>query len=433
MTTASAQDRLRDRARDRVRRLSGHDVDACVWHVPGRIEVLGKHTDYAGGRSLLCTVDRGIYLAASPREDHVVRAQDAPGGAPVESHFDPEKPARSGWAVYLDAVTSRLARNFGTALRGVDLAIESDLPQAAGVSSSSALVTALFTALADRNALDQRPEYRANIRTREDLAGYISAIESGGAFGALAGDAGVGTMSGSEDHTAILCCEPDRLSRYSFCPVRAEGTVPFPADCSFVIGVSGLVAVKTGDAKKLYNRAASGAAAVLETWRRHTGRQDPSLAAAATSSPDAADRIRAALRAGPPLPPFTTDDLLKRFDQFFQESEQIIPAAADAMARGDLTAFGRLVDRSQRGVEDWLGNQVPETIFLARAARESGALAASAFGAGFGGSVWALVRTGDADAFIDTWNRKYTEAFPQRAATATFFATRPSEPLKRIL
>ncbi|PYR77928.1 MAG: galactokinase [Acidobacteria bacterium] len=432
MTTTSARDRLRDRALERLRGLSGRD-DARVWHVPGRIEVLGKHTDYAGGRSLLCTVERGIYVAASPREDHLVRAQDASGAPPVESHFETEKTARSGWVVYLDAVTSRLARNFGSALRGVDLVLESDLPEAAGVSSSSALVTGLFIALADRNALDQQPEYRANIHTKEDLAGYVSGLESGGAFGTLAGDAGVGTMSGSEDHTSILCCQPDRLSRYSFCPVRAEGTVPFPADCTFVIGVSGLVAVKTGDAQQLYNRAASASAAVLDVWHRHTGRHDPTLAAAATSSPDAADRIRDAIRAVTPTPPFTADDLLKRFNQFYQESEQIIPAAADAMARADLSTFGQLVDRSQRGVEDWLGNQVPETIFLARAARESGAMAASAFGAGFGGSVWALVRSADADSFTETWRRKYAAAFPHRAAASAFFATRPAEPLTRLV
>jgi len=58
---------------------------------------------------------------------------------------------------------------------------------------------------------------------------------------------------------------------------------------------------------------------------------------------------------------------------------------------GDGAALGGLVDRSQELTTTHLRNQVPETIFLAKAAREEGAIAASAFGAGFGGSVWALV------------------------------------------
>ena len=73
------------------------------------------------------------------------------------------------------------------------------------------------------------------------------------------------------------------------------------------------------------------------------------------------------------------------------ESRTIVPGAGDALRDGDLTRFGALVDRSQEAAGAWLGNQVPETACLAREARRLGAAAASAFGAGFGGSVWALV------------------------------------------
>ena len=77
----------------------------------------------------------------------------------------------------------------------------------------------------------------------------------------------------------------------------------------------------------------------------------------------------------------------------------IVPGAADALAEGDLDRFGALVDRSQAGAEAALGNQVPETIHLQRSARRLGARAASAFGAGFGGSVWALVAATGAETF----------------------------------
>jgi galactokinase len=133
------------------------------------------------------------------------------------------------------------------------------------------------------------------------------------------------------------------------------------------------------------------------------------------------DRLRAAVEryAGSRFPP---ESLIDRAEQLRAELE-IIDAAADALARRNLDRLGVLVDRSQANAERLLCNQVPETIALARSARELGAVAASAFGAGFGGSVYALVRTGDAEDFRRRWAERYGRAFPERADTATFFLT----------
>ncbi len=81
------------------------------------------------------------------------------------------------------------------------------------------------------------------------------------------------------------------------------------------------------------------------------------------------------------------------------------------------------MDRSQQAAEKLLGNQVPETIFLAASARRLGAAAASAFGAGFGGSVWALVETAGADGFLAAWADQYRAEFPQHAERSHFFIT----------
>ena len=77
-----------------------------------------------------------------------------------------------------------------------------------------------------------------------------------------------------------------------------------------------------------------------------------------------------------------------------------------------------------------LGNQVPETIFLARRARELGAVAASAFGAGFGGAVWAMMRASDADAFVARWRSSYLASFPRREPGAQWLVTRPGGPAR---
>ena len=68
---------------------------------------------------------------------------------------------------------------------------------------------------------------------------------------------------------------------------------------------------------------------------------------------------------------------------------------------------------------------MPQTIFLARSARELGAAAGSAFGAGFGGSVWALVALSDAETFLDRWAQAYRRRFAASASRASFFLTRP--------
>jgi galactokinase len=328
-------------------------------------------------------------------------------------------------------VARRIARNFPGACYGADIAFASDLPPAAGMSSSSALIVATFLALADTNELPPSDGYRAAIRSREELAAYLGCVENGQSFGALAGDRGVGTFGGSEDHVAMLCCEPDILSQYAFGPVRLERSVALPADHAFVIAASGVAAEKTGAARDAYNRAALAAHAILSLWRAETGDDAPTLGALLSRDASAAGRLREvvdnAVRRGA-----ADASLRARLDQFVEESEVIVPAASDALARADLAELGAFVDRSQDNAERLLGNQIPETIYLARSARELGGVAASAFGAGFGGSVWALVRAADAERFAGEWLTAYARAFPERSGRAEGFVTRAGPAALRL-
>jgi galactokinase len=398
-----------------------------LW-VPGRIEFLGKHTDYAGGRSLVCTVERGLAVVAAPRDDRIVRMTDAVSSDHVEVELSSElAPADGSWSNYVITVVRRIARNFPGPLRGADISFASDLPPAAGLSSSSALVVGTFLAIADLNAISAHEEYHRSLPNADDLAGYLGAVENGAAYGGLTGDRGVGTFSGSQDHTAILFSRAGALVQYAFAPVRFERVVNLPSNHVFVIGASGVLAEKTGAALELYNRQARRVHALVARWRAATGRDDPTLAAVLTSSDDALDRLRAIVRQPPAASEYVDEfgsvDLLSRLDQFATESLEIIPAAGDALERGDLAMLGELVDRSQRGAELLLGNQVPETFHLARSARSLGAVAASAFGAGFGGSVWALVRSSDAREFLQRWQDDYTACFPEPGERASFFVT----------
>jgi galactokinase len=392
-----------------------------AWFVPGRIEVLGKHTDYAGGRSLLCAIDRGFRIVAAARDDRRITLVDPEQRLEAALELDAALPQSPGhWTAYPRAVARSMALHFPAARRGADIAFTSDLPPAAGISSSSAFLIAVFLALAGVNELEADHEFRRHVRSNEDLAGFLAAVESGYTFGSLAGDTGVGIFGGSEDHTAILCCEPRRLAVYSFTPVRHERSLDLDPDLRFVVGSSGIVAEKAGAARDAYNRASISTKQILDLWNRTTSRADRSLAAAATSAADAPDRIREIIgeQGGAP-----TAYLLARFNQFFAETEEIVPSAAERLSASDYDGFGAIVDRSQALAEQLLGNQVPQTIDLARSARTLGALAASAFGGGFGGSVWALVRAADVDAFIEQWSSAYRRAYPEPASRAVFFAT----------
>ena len=408
------------------------DDAALAFVVPGRIEVLGKHTDYAGGRSILAAPERGCAIVAVPRDDGQVGVHDVARGESIRFDLDPTPRSADGWANYPMTAARRLARNFPAARTGADLAVTSDLPVAAGMSSSSALIVAVFSALVAVNRVDEDERYRSAIATPEDLAGYLSTVENGLGFRTLQGDFGVGTEGGSEDHTAMLCARPGRLVQYTFGPVRLERELPLPPAHRFVIASSGVRAEKSGAARESYNRAARLMRTAAELWRAETGRADATVGAVLDADPDAGGRLRAVLAAvgSSTVPP---EALLARVEQFIAEDREIIPAAGDALLRGDLVAFGARVERSQALAERLLGNQTDETVHLARAARELGAAAASAFGAGFGGSVWALVADDAADALQERWRADYLSRFPRHAGAAEFFQSRAGPPMARVL
>lgn len=409
---------------ERHRAMAAVAPDWC-WFVPGRIEIFGKHTDYAGGRSLLAAVPRGFVVAASPRSDDVVRVSDVRAGETRALRLSEAAEIQPGWLNYVAAVVRRLSLNFPGGSLATDLTIASDLPRASGLSSSSALVVGVATALIRRGGLEDRPEWRAAISSAFDLAGYLGALERGAAFGALAGTEAVGVFGGSEDHTAILTCQAGQVSACRFIPVEAVGQAAMPDDWSFVIASSGVVADKAGSARDLYNRASLASEELLALWNAATGASRVALAHALTT-PEAIVRLRGLIAAAPPGP-FAPDILARRLDHFLAEDRRI-PAALSAFQRADAGALGALSAASQRDAEALLQNQTAETSALAALAREEGALAACSFGAGFGGSVWALVRARDAAAFGERWAVTYRARFPDRR-DAAWFTARPAPAL----
>ena len=406
--------------------------EAVALYVPGRVEFLGKHTDYTGGRALLLAADRGFRLVACPRDDNLLRfAAAAVPGDTQQFAFGETPPHEAGhWVNYVATVARRVEMNFAAAvdLRGADIAFVSDLPPAAGMSSSSALMVSTFLALSAVNGFDQTDAYRAEIDSRLQLAEYLGCVENGQSFGSLAGEAGVGTFGGSEDHAAMLCCKAGMLSQIAFSPAMHERDIPFPAAAEMVVAASGVHAVKTGAAKDHFNRASLRASRAAEVFNRATGADCRHLRDVLERvGPDGVDEAVAAIRRGSE-PADAELDLPGRFVQFVREYAEIIPAVADALAAGELDAIGPLVDASHAGAVEGLQNQAPQTDSLQILARRLGAIAATSFGAGFGGSVWAMVARGRGDEFADTWRTEYAKEFPAEAELADFFTTTPGKP-----
>jgi len=381
-----------------------------AWWVPGRIEVLGKHTDYAGGQVLNCATDVGLVVVARPRRDALVRV--CSNGLTVELPLAVTAAGHGGMSTYIAAVARRLARHFPGIATGVDLGIAANLPAASGMSSSSALVIAVHLALAEANRLQERAEYRAGLAGDEDLVPYLGCHENGAGYRQFAGEAGVGTSGGSQDHAAILLSRSGQLNQWSFSPFHRLGTVAWPDDLILMVGVSGVLAEKTAATRAHFNRVADRVRAAAAAWNAATGRSDASIGAAmlACGAP-------AVLRA------ISDPDLRLRAEQTIIESSEIVPGAVAALAAGNAGRFGALTARSQAMAVTHLQNQVPETIALVTTAHVHGAVAASSFGAGFGGAVWAAFRRGNDGSAA--WLADYRRRFPQHADVATLHHITP--------
>jgi galactokinase len=395
-----------------------------AWWVPGRLEVFGKHTDYAGGRSLIAAVPRGFAFVAARGTGEDIHLLDTRTGERLT--LGTETVRLTGWRHYVEIVVSRLARNFPGSRRGAIIAVKSDLPRASGMSSSSALVVGVATALARLWDLRARDEWGRNFKDDESLATYFACIENGLTFGTLAGDAGVGTHGGSEDHAAMLLGRPGHVSAYSFVPMRHLADARVPDGWRFVIVSSGVRAEKTGSARDAYNRLSEGAAMLLELWNGE-GPHSESLARA-LSREAAPDRLRDLIRRKG-VPGWPADALERRLAHF-QMEDALVLEALSAFENGDVDVLGALSESSQQGAENLLGNQVPETIELVHSARVSGAFAACSFGAGFGGSVWALVERERADSFAALWLADYAAHYP--ASGPVCFVARPGPPLTEL-
>lgn len=402
--------------------------EICFGFVPGRIEVFGRHTDYAGGRSLVCAIDRGFLFSAAPNTNGRVRMrEDSAEFEPVDFKLSPSLSPRFGhWANYPMTMARRVAGNFGASgrrLRGVDIVFSSTMPVGSGMSGSSALMMVVFTALAMVNRLYTHPIFRENIHDSMDLSMYLACAENGQSFHGLDGDQGVGTFGGSEDHAAILNARQGRLSLFSFCPALLLSEIAWPRAWRLVVAFSGVRAEKTREALGKYNLVSRRVYDAVDLLNQSFGTRYATLREAVDHG--AGLKGTAWLKTLEAAPGNRAAGLADRVRQFILEDRSYLPQAVAGLRERDLRAFGEMLSASHRASRKYLWNIAPEIDALARSALRLGAAGASGFGAGFGGSIVAVVPAESAESFATKWRERYIARFPGRAKEAAFFIASP--------
>jgi galactokinase len=338
-----------------------------VVRAPGRVNLIGEHIDYCGLSVLPMALRRSVHIAFHPRADRETRLVNrdprfAPSAFAVNESIPPA-PA-GDWGNYARAAAQALAQRFPD-LRGVNALVDSDLPIAAGLSSSSALLVAMALAIMHANGVTV-----ASLELMELLG---------------RGERYVGTAGGGMDQAIILGARAGCASRIDFHPLRLTPTA-VPADWRFIVAWSLVYAEKSGGARQAYNERTRGSDEARRLVAARLGQPEdityPALLAAAS-----VDELLEVAERGATL----SGVLARRFRHVITEGTRVRQAEA-AMAAGDLTAFGKLLDASHQSLRDDYEVSRPELDRLVELAREAGAAGARLTGAGFGGSIVALCR-----------------------------------------
>ena len=329
---------------------------------PGRVNLIGDHTDYNGLPVFPMALDRRIRILFRERPDARVRLASASGYGGREFTIGREiAPYPPGdWGNYGKASAQALARRFGD-LRGLDAVVGGDIPAAAGLSSSSALVVAAALALLAAN------------RIPADFAALMELLPEGEQY--------VGTRGGGMDHAVCLAGETGKALKIDFEPLVVHPT-QVPADWRFLVAHSLVRAEKSSGAREAYN-------ARRESCRRALARFGPHASYLGLLREYG---VRELLERAAGMP----DEERRRFRHVITEGDRV-EAARSAMCAADLARFGELMNASHASLRDDFEVSHPEVDRLVEALRAAGAVGARVTGAGFGGCAVALCRTADVE------------------------------------
>jgi galactokinase len=360
-----------------------------VVRAPGRVNLIGEHTDYSLLPVLPIAIERSVLVAAraSNRPEFRARSLRFPEAMTL---FRSDLRIHSGWGRYLAAALREM--DDIQPGRGADLLVGGDLPATGGLSSSSALTMGIMAAL--------------NAAWGGGLS-MESLVER-----AIRAERHVGVESGGMDQTVIAFATPGTALRIDFQP-PGRRTVPIPEGLAFVVASSGLDAPKGDAAQGAYNERVIGARLAAAMLTDHVGLDighPPYLADVASIDvidilvDDLPERITAREVAHGAdadiamLIRLTADTWdprakvpVKRVARHILSEAERVDTAEAALAAGELAAFGELLNESHNSLREDLRCSTPALDRVCAAMRKAGAYGARLTGAGFGGFALAAV------------------------------------------
>lgn len=348
--------------RHRILEVITHDT-VSAW-APGRVELLGNHTDYNEGVVLGAAINRGICVTGV-QNDRAIRVTSADFGE-VEIHPAKLRPlTERHWANYILGVADEL-RNLHIPVRGFTANVSGDLPVGAGLSSSAAieLATALFLLKLFRVNLAPLEIAKACQRAEHRYVGVHSGLLDQ-----------VMSLFGRADHAVFFDCRSEEIR-----------CVPFPAELALIVAESGK---KRELAQVEYN---------LRVEETHA-------AARAFGARALRDVSSAELDRRNDLSPL----LRRRASHVIGENERVW-RALKLLEAGDGVGFGKLMNESHESSRQDFENSTPELDVLVSIARElPGVLGARLTGAGFGGAIVALCQRPRAQQVAAELSRRYAD------------------------
>ena len=336
-------------------------------YAPGRVELLGNHTDYNQGVVLAAAIDRGLTVAGSSRDDNIISLRASGPNARLEIKIDDLRPqTEQRWANYPLGVVQQLQRA-GHVIRGFEAEVSGDVPSGAGLSSSAAFEVATAGFLMKLYGLELDPLEVAKLCQRAE-------------------NEFVGVKSGLLDQATSVFGRANHLVHLDF-QTDAITTVPFPPDFALVIADSGK---KHNLLQSKYNTRREECAAAAKAL---------GVAALRDVTPERLAEARASL-----------DPVLhKRAAHIVGENTRVWQAT-EALRAGDAAAIGALMNASHESSRTNFENSTPELDALVEVARATpGVLGSRLTGGGFGGGTVTLVPAAEAEKIAEQVRAKYAQ------------------------
>ncbi len=362
-----------------------------VWSAPGRVNLIGEHTDYNDGLCLPFALPHRTYAAVRVRDDDRLTMSSVQAGDGWSGTVDEVGPGRpDGWSAYVAGVWWALQRR-GASLPGLDVLIDGRVPLGSGLSSSAALECSVAVALADLSATGE------NLARRELMAASIEAenVVAGANTGGM--DQAVSLLA-RDGHAMLLDCA-DFSTR----------------DVPWRIGELGwtLLVVDTRAPHALVDGQYAARRASTEQAARLLG-------VGALRAVEVADLDAALARLD--------DEVLRRRTRHVVTEIERVRVAAAALERADLDVLGSAMTASHASLRDDYEVSAPELDTVVEAALAAGAVGARMTGGGFGGSAIALVQ----DTAYEQVAEAVQAAFADRGfAAPQFLLATPSAPAGR--